>query len=136
MVANATRATATAAPESIDGQVAFDELGELALVALGAEDRPPGEDDQERVDEDAEQQPGRGSGKPSTCDRADARHQREEQRQPAQEDRGGQADPHGQPSLGADQRAQVELAELGLLADLARDGPGRARAGVRPCVGW
>ena len=38
------------------------------------------------------------------------------------------ADPQREPALGADQRAQVDLAELGLLVDLAGDRPGRAAA--------
>ena len=108
----------------------LEEEHEVALVALGAADEADAEQQQPGVDEHPEQQP--GERQPDDVDLGQLGEDVEQQGQRADGEDEQPEDPHGQRELLAEQAAEVDAAERGLLVDVAGPGlrgvpaPGRA----------
>ena len=100
-------------------------LAELALDALRLPHVVAGGEEDHGVDEDAEDQPGQRHR--ADLERPGGGHQEEEQREAPEHDRPEREHPQRQPQLRRHQRGHVDLAEPGLLVDLAGQRPQVAR---------
>src|SRR4051812_21752349 len=102
------------------------QLAERPLVALGPDDVEPGQQDQERVDQNTQQPPRqRNAEKGRTPRRGRAREQHWQQPQREDQDRGHA---QGQPQLAPDEGPDVHLTELCLGVDLGDHAAGRRRS--------
>ncbi len=108
------------------GSSAPDQVGEVALVALRSADVDPAEQHQQRVDQEARAAP-RSAASRGRCGVSSSGASVEERAAAAdrQPHRGQDAD--GEPQLRAQQRAHVDLAQLGLRVDLLHRSCGRRR---------